>query len=214
MTSWLDLIVMLVALINLALLGTSRLATCIRLSAYQGIALGFLPALASTQGVTPRILIFMAGLIVLKGIVFPRLLFRALRAADVRHEVEPYIRFVPSMLIGMLILGLSFWISSRMELPSPASSPLILPVALATILTSLLIIISRRRALSQVIGYLVLENGILVFGAGLALEEPILVEIGVLLDIFVAVFVMGIAIFHLSREFDHIDVDQLSLLKD
>ena len=90
----------------------------------------------------------------------------------------------------------------------------VLPVALATILTGLLLIVSRRTALSQVIGYLVLENGILAFGAGLALEEPLIVELGVLLDVFVAVFVMGIAIFHISREFDHIDVDQLTLLKD
>jgi hydrogenase-4 component E len=209
-----DVVLMIVALLNLALLGTSRLATCIRLSALQGVVLCLLPPLANGGHISPRIVAFMIGMFVLKGVVFPKLLFRALRAADVRHEVEPFIRLIPSIFLGLLILGLSFWLSTRLELPTPASSPLVLPVALATILTSLLLIISRRKALSQVVGYLVLENGILVFGAGLALEEPFVVEIGVLLDVFVAVFVMGIAIFHISREFDHIDVDQLSLLKD
>jgi hydrogenase-4 component E len=210
----LDVVLMVVALINLALLGTSRLATCIRLSALQGVVLCLLPPLASRGDLSARMVLFMAAMFVLKGVVFPKLLFRALRAADVRHEVEPFVRYIPSIVLGMLLLGLSFWLSTRLELPTPASSPLVLPVALTTILTSLLIIVTRRKALSQVIGYLVLENGILVFGAGLALDEPLVVEIGILLDVFVAVFVMGIAIFHISREFDHIDVDQLSVLKD
>jgi hydrogenase-4 component E len=65
-----------------------------------------------------------------------------------------------------------------------------------------------------VIGYLLMENGIYIFGIALAHDEPLLVEMGVLLDVFVAVFVMGIAIFHINRAFDHIDVDQLKSLKD
>ncbi len=89
-----------------------------------------------------------------------------------------------------------------------------IPGALFTILSGLFLIISRRKALTQVIGYLVLENGIYAFGAALAVEEPLVVEMGVLLDVFVAVFVMGITIHHISRDFDHIDTDRLSLLKD
>jgi hydrogenase-4 component E len=76
------------------------------------------------------------------------------------------------------------------------------------------VIVSRKKALSQVMGYLVLENGIYLFGITLGREAPLLVEMGVSLDVFVAVFVMGIIIFHISREFDHIDVDQLASLKD
>jgi len=67
---------------------------------------------------------------------------------------------------------------------------------------------------SQVLGFLVMENGIYVFGVGVVKEISLLVELGVLLDVFVAVFVMGITIFHISREFDHIDTDRLSTLKD
>jgi hydrogenase-4 component E len=94
------------------------------------------------------------------------------------------------------------------------ASPLVLPLALATILIGLFLIVSRRKAIMQVVGYLVLENGVFIFGVALAQEEPFLVEMGVLLDVFVAVFIMGIMIFHISREFDHIDVDQLTSLKD
>ena len=75
-------------------------------------------------------------------------------------------------------------------------------------------IVSRRTALSQVLGYLVLENGIFLSGIALIHDEPVLIEMGVLLDVFVAVFIMGIMIFHIQREFDHIETDQLSALKD
>jgi hydrogenase-4 component E len=88
------------------------------------------------------------------------------------------------------------------------------PAAFFSILSGLFLIISRRTALSQVIGYLVLENGIYTFGISLVQEEEFLVELGVLLDVLVGVFVMGITLFHISREFDHIDVDRLSALKD
>jgi hydrogenase-4 component E len=88
------------------------------------------------------------------------------------------------------------------------------PLALSTILIGLFVVISRIKALSQVLGFLILENGIYAFGAALLLEQPLVVELGVLLDVFVAVFVMGIAIFHISREFDHIDTDALDQLAD
>ena len=87
-------------------------------------------------------------------------------------------------------------------------------MALFTIATGLAIIVSRRKAVTQVVGYLAMENGIYVFGAAFAIREPLLVEMGVLLDVFVAVFVMGIMIHHIGREFDHIDTDRLSVLKD
>ncbi|PJC48561.1 MAG: hypothetical protein CO035_02865 [Candidatus Omnitrophica bacterium CG_4_9_14_0_2_um_filter_42_8] len=70
------------------------------------------------------------------------------------------------------------------------------------------------KALTQIIGYLILENGIYFFGSILLGEQPLLVELAVLLDVFVAVFVMGIAVFHINREFDHIDTHKLSELKD
>ena len=87
-------------------------------------------------------------------------------------------------------------------------------MAFHAILIGLFLIISRKKAVTQVLGYLGLENGIYIFGIALVKEATILIDLGVLLDIFVAVFVMGIAIFHISREFDHIDTDRLSTLKE
>jgi hydrogenase-4 component E len=209
-----DLNLVMVMLANLALLGSSRLAACIQLTAAQGILLSLLPLQVAQHGLDARLMIFAFTILALKGFVFPALLMRTLRTADVRHEIVPVVGYVASLVFGVIVLCFSFWISSRLILPQPAPSPLVLPLALSTILIGLFLIISRRTALMQVIGYLVLENGIYIFGVALAQEEPFLVEMGVLLDVFVAVFVMGIAIFHISREFDHIDVDQLTSLKD
>jgi hydrogenase-4 component E len=209
-----ELVLVFVVLTNLLMLGSSRLATCIRLSAAQGIALGLLPLLIPTHGIELRMVLFAIVVFAVKGFLFPRLLFRALRTADVRHEVEPIVGYTASLILGILVLAGSFWVASRFELPRPAASPLVLPLALSTLLIGLYLIVSRRTALMQVVGYLVLENGIFIFGVAMAQEVPFLVEMGVLLDVFVAVFVMGIAIFHISREFDHIDVIQLTSLKD
>ena len=207
-------ILILVILANLLLLGTGRLRSCIRFVAAQGVLIGLLPLLVASDGFSVRLSLVAAVSVALKGIVFPRLLLRSMRNADVRHEVDPVIGYTASILAGVALTGASFWMASRMRLPVVAVSSLVLPVALATILCGFLLIVSRRQALSQVVGYLVLENGIYIFGTALAHEEPLLVEMGILLDVFVAVLVMGVAVFHISREFDHIDVDQLSRLKD
>ena len=202
-------------LANLVLLGASRLALGIRTLALQGLALGLLPVLlAGSEAFTARVILLAAVSLTLKGVVFPRLLFRTLRAAGVRHEVEPSVGYAASLLVGVLTLGLSLWLGTRLSTSLPVASPLLLPTALATALTGLFLIVSRQKALTQVMGYLGMENGIYLFGLAVARDEPFLVELGVLLDLLVGVFVMGIAVFHISREFDHIDVDQLSALKD
>jgi hydrogenase-4 component E len=205
--TWIDLVMVCLVLSNLMLVGSSRIGVCIRFVAIQGVLLGLLPLLLHHW--------FLAGAsIVIKGTVFPWLLFRAMREANVRREVEPYVGFSTSLIIGVGALGVSSWLASRLPPLAPAISPMILPVALFTMLTGLFLIVSRRQALTQVIGYLALENGIFSFGLGLVREAPVIVEMGILLDIFVAVFVMGITIFHISREFDQIDTEQLTALKD
>jgi hydrogenase-4 component E len=209
-----DPVLVFVVLVNLALLGSSWLAACVRLSALQGMAVGVLPLVVATHGISARLGFLAIVVFILKGVVFPQLLLRAIRSADVRHEVEPIVGYAASILLGILMLALSFWMAARISLPRPLSSPLVLPLALTTTLIGLFLIVSRRTAIMQVVGYLVLENGVFIFGVALAQEEPFLIEMGVLLDVFVAVFIMGIMIFHISREFDHIDVDQLTSLKD
>jgi hydrogenase-4 component E len=209
-----ELILVLVVLTNLKLLASSRLGAAIRVVAIQGVLLGLLPVLAHVHALTPRLLVLAAGSMTLKGMVFPWLLFRAIREADVNREVEPYVGYITSLLFGVVGLAAAFWMGARLPVSSTTASPIVVPVALFSIIAGLFLIVSRKRALNQVLGFLALENGVFTFGVGALQETSFLVEAGVLLDVFVAVFVMGITIFHINREFDTVETDRLSTLKD
>ncbi|MGD0253104.1 MAG: NADH-quinone oxidoreductase subunit K [Verrucomicrobiota bacterium] len=208
-----DLILVLVVLTNLKLLGSSRLGASIRVVAAQGVMLGLLPVLAHMHELSLHFAAMAVGTIILKGMVFPWLLFRALREAEVTREVEPYVGYISSILVGLMALAASFWLGGRLPITTAGVSSLLVPSALFSILAGLFLIVARKRAVNQVLGFLVMENGIYTFGVGVVAETPFLVELGVLLDAFVAVFVMGIAVYHINREFDHIEVNRLDRLK-
>jgi hydrogenase-4 component E len=210
---WIESALVLLILTNLMALGSSRLRTCIRAVAAQGIILGLL-ALVARGAPTPHAVFLGAGSIVLKGLLLPWLLFRARRQANVRREPRPYVGYQASIVAGVGAMGVSLWLGQRLPLPGKTISLLVEPTAFFTILSGLFLIVSRKTALAQALGYLVLENGIYAFGVAAVGEAPFLVEMGVLLDVFVAVFVMGIMIFHISREFDHIETDRLAALKE
>ena len=208
-----DTIMILIVLINFTLLGLSRLGTCIRVVAIQGTVLGLLPLLCNFNNLEFHLIFFSIAIISLKGLVFPWLLRKTLRDLNTNREIEPFIGYGTSIAMGIVVLMICMWFSSRLILPVATESNLIVPVAFFTIMSGLFLIISRKKAVTQVLGYLVMENGIYTFGVALVEKQPVFVELGILLDVFVAVFVMGITIFHINREFDHIDTDQLSKLK-
>ena len=214
MAMWVDAALVCLTLTGVFLLGSSRLTRCIRIVAFQGVLLAGLTLAVHAPAITVRPVFLAAAIFALKGAAFPWLLSRVLQDVGVRREVEPLVSYISSMMGGTVGLAICFWLSSRLPLPTPPLSPLVVPVALFTTLVGLFLIVSRRTALMQVLSYLVLENGIYTFGIGLVEGTPMVVELGVLLDVFVAVFVMGIAIFHINREFDHIDANQLAALRD
>jgi hydrogenase-4 component E len=209
-----NLILVIVVLTNLKLLGSSRLGASIRVVAAQGMVLGLLPILAHWNELSLHFALLAVGTIVIKGIVFPWFLFRAIREAEIGREIEPYVGYATSLVMGAVALGVSVWVCTRLPMPQDIASPWLAPVSFFSCFAGLFLIVSRKRAVSQVLGFLVLENGIYTFGVGVAARTPFLVEVGVLLDVFVAVFVMGITIFHINREFDHINTARLSTLKD
>ena len=213
MHTFLDVLVILLVLTNFRLLGSARLAACIQTLSLQAVVLCALPLAMHWPNVTVRLAAFSAAVLAVKGLLLPWLLRRAAREGSLQREVQPMIGFSGSILVGAALLGLCFVFVGPLMEELVGHGGLELAGSLFTLLTGLLMIVSRRSAIAQVLGYLAMENGVYAFGAALAIEEPLLVEMGVLLDVLVAVFVMGIAIFHISREFDDIDTDRLSALK-
>jgi hydrogenase-4 component E len=204
-----NLLLLCIALTCFAALGTSRISACIRVLAWQGAMLGVLPLFLED----PRswhVVLLAVGTVTVKAYVLPRLLRWAMREAAVKREVEPLIGYMGSLLLGVLALGVSFAVARR--LPTIEQTGLLIPVALLSLIIGLIVLITRNKAVTQVVGYLVFENGIFLFGLTQVERVPFLVEVGVLLDVFVGVFIMGIVVFHINREFDTISAAQLSNL--
>ena len=211
----LDFITVILALIiffNVVLAASSRLLHCIKTIAAQGVLVGLLPlcqALAEGAGFEVHATVMSAVNIIAKGVLLPMLLAAAMRKAAVERELEPFVGYSASVLLVFALIAASFGAAARMEMDAPMLSKLAVPAALATMFSGLFLIVSRRKAITQVIGFLAFENGISVFGASMMLQYGLLVELGILLDVFVLVFIAGIVIFHISREFSHIDADKL-----
>jgi hydrogenase-4 component E len=206
-------LLVLILLLNLFVLGTSRLRAVIGASALQGVALGILTVTRHGE-ITIEIVAVAVGAVAVKGVLIPRLLHKAMRDAAIEREVTPLIGFIGSIMVGAVGTALAVIFSSTLPLRDEDVGSLILPSAFATVLTGFIVLTTRRKAITQVVGYLLLENGIFIMGLALIDAMPFLVEVGVLLDLFVAIFVMGIIINHISREFASTDVDQLSSLKE
>ncbi len=212
MTGLHEFLLLCVILTNFWVLGTTRLSSVIRATAIQGTLLAALP-IALHPRWSLHILGLAAGTFVVKAVLLPTFLRWAIREAAVRREIEPVIGYTASVTLGAVAVALSFAIAGHIPLPE-SDSVLLIPVALSTVIVGLLVLTTRNKALTQVVGYLVLENGIYIFGLSQAERVPFLVEVGVLLDIFVAIFIMGIVVFHINRAFDSLDSTRLSELKD
>ncbi len=203
-----ELVLILIVLASFAVLGTARLSGCVRAVAIQGVLLGLMPLLLFPGWSVHRVALAV-GTVVIKGIIVPRFLLWAIREAAVRREVEPRLAYVPSLLLGVAALALAFLLAERWR-PPVAGGGLLVAVAVATIMHGLFVLTSRRKAIVQVLGYIMVENGIYLFGLTQAERVPFLVEMGVLLDVFVGIFIMGIVMFHINREFDSIDASRWS----
>ena len=139
---------------------------------------------------------------------------RAVRSAEIKREVEPFLGYVPTLLLGAVFTALSFGFAGKLPMLPEHQNYMFVPASIATLMSGFLVLTTRRKAISQVIGYLILENGIFIFGLLLAEAMPIMVEAGALLDLLVGTFVMGIVINQISREFSSLDTSRLTSLKE
>jgi hydrogenase-4 component E len=213
MSSFLDPLLIVILAINFFALGVSRIRGVINAVAIQGVLLGLIPLLIHPE-LGFRGFVLMTVTIGLKGFVIPWFLVRAMRDADIQHEDRPAISYMSSLLLGAVGTGLAMELSSTLPLAAEHADLLVVPASLATAWAGFLMLTTRHKAIMQVLGYLLLENGILLVGLLLLEAMPFLVEIGALLDLFTGVFVMGIIIHHISREFASMSTEYLSALKE
>lgn len=214
MSDLISVLVVLIIMTDFLLLAAGSLRAAVRIIGFQGLALGMLPLVVHQSGLNLRLAAIAVLVIALKGVIFPRFLMRSLRESGTGRAITSYVGPIASLLVGILVLGSSLWWGYVLPLPEHTPYTLAIPMVFFTIVTGLFLIVSRRQALMQIIGYLALENGIYAFGVFFAQSESMLIELGILLDVFVGVFIMGVMVFHISRQFDSIETQQLSTLRD
>ncbi len=214
MVPLLDPLLIVALTLNFVALGVSRIRGVINAVALQGVLLGIL-ALFVHPAIGTRVILLVAVTVGLKGLVIPRYLVHALREANIQDEVKPGVgSFMGSLLLGAVGTGLAMVFSDTLPLAEQHKHLLLVPASLATVWTGFLMLTTRKRAIMQVLGYLLLENGVFLFGLLLLEATPFLVEVGILLDLFTGVFVMGIIIHHISREFASTSTEHLTELKE
>jgi hydrogenase-4 component E len=213
MSEWMNLLIGVAMALNLLALGSGRLPSIIGAMSIQGVALGVMPLLLEEHP-DWRVMLVAVATMAGKGLLIPALLRRAMRAAHIDREVEPLIGFVPSLLLGAGGTIAAVALARLLPLLPEHSGSLLVPGSLASVLTGFVLLIGRTKAISQVCGYLILENGIYLFGLLLIHSTPLLVEAGILLDVTVGVFIIGIIVDRIQRAFDSLDTRKLTTLRE
>jgi hydrogenase-4 component E len=152
-------------------------------------------------------------LLVLKGLILPHYLNRMRIRLGVTREVEPYVNNATSLIVAGLLVMLAYALTRPLMLISSLPTRGGIPFAVGLIFVGLFVILSRKKALTQITGFLVLENGIVLLAALGTYGIPLIVEMGVFLDVLMGFLVMQVLVYHIQGTFESIDVDQLNQLK-
>ena len=190
----------------------------VKLMAFQGVIVSAVPLFLETEhGMTFNLFLFFLLLILVKGIIIPGLMFIAVKRVVASREIEPIIGYHASLFAGLIMIVFSVYITNHLHLAMlPASHKLLLVTAITTMGAGFILLMARRKAITQVIGYLMMENGIYLIGTALAkqVHTQYIVEFAVLLDLLVGVLVMGIVLNDINHTFDDVDTAHLGRLKD
>lgn len=204
----------LLLLSSFAMLSQRRVVTMVNLLALQGILLGLATLLLAWRTGQSHLYISGAMTLALKAIFLPWLLHRLIRRLGVYWDSEPLLNIAGTMLVGLLVVIFAFGLAQPIAALATTSTRSSIGIAVAVVLLAFLTMITRRKAMSQVVGFLSMENG-LFFGAMSATHGmPMIIELGVALDILVAMLVLGVFFFQIREQFDSLDLHHLESLKE
>ena len=204
----------LLLLISFAMLSQRRIAGLITLFAWQGAALATSAALVGWSTGQHHLYYSAALTLVLKVIAMPWFFFRLVRKLDMDRDVEPMINIPTTMLIGIVLVIFAFNLAQPISELSGTVMRSTLGIALACVLLAFLMMITRSKAIPQVIGFLAIENSLFFAATSATYGMPLVVELGVALDVLVGVLVMGIFFFQIRETFESLDLKHMEKLKE
>jgi hydrogenase-4 component E len=201
-------------LLAFAMLGQRRILSLIDLFAAQGLVLCLSTAfVALATGQTH--LYWSAGLtFVLKVALLPWILHRLIRRLDVKWDVETLINIPTTMLVGLVLVILAFNLAQPVSELAGTVTRGTLGIALASVLLAFLMMITRSKAIPQVIGFLAMENSLFFAATAATYGMPMVVELGIALDVLVGTFIFGVFFFHIRETFESLDIHHLEKLKE
>jgi len=213
-SQFVNLLAALLLLIAFAMLSQRRILTLIHLFAWQGVALSASTFIvAGSTGQTH--LYFSAALtVLLKVILIPWVLHRLIDRLNVKWDVETLINIPTTMLIGIGLAIFAFALATPISQMANTLTRSTLGIAMASVLLSFLMMIVRRKAVPQVIGFLAMENGLFFAATSATYGMPLVVELGVALDVLVGTFIFGIFFFHIREQFDSLEIRHMEKLKE
>jgi len=209
-----NLMACLLLLIAFAMVSQRRILRLIYLFALQGLVLAINTAVVAVATGQPHLYFSAALTLGLKVIVLPWLLHRLIDRLNIRWDIETLLNIPTIMLVGIVVVIIAFNLALPISQLAGTITRSSLGIAMASVLLSFLMMITRRKAVPQVIGFLAMENGLFFAATSATYGMPMVVELGIALDVLVGTFIFGIFFFQIRETFDSLDIHHLEKLKE
>ena len=214
LAQFINLLGALLLMLAFAMIAQRRILSLINLFTLQGLMLVVSAVVVGYVTSQPHLYLSAGITFVLKVVLIPILLHRLIDRLQIRWDVETLINIPTTMLIGILVVIFAFNLATPIAKLSTSLSPGTLGIALACVLLSFLMMITRAKAVPQVIGFLAMENGLFFAATSATYGMPMVVELGIALDVLIGVLILGVFMFQIREQFDSLDIRHLEKLKD
>ncbi|EEA04636.1 putative hydrogenase, membrane subunit [Burkholderia sp. H160] len=213
-TQLINFLAAVLLLLSFAMLSQRRIMSLIHLYTLQGVALVLANLILGFVASDPHLYVSAGLTLVLKVGVIPWILYRLVRRLDIQTDVEPLINIPTTLLIGIVLVIIAFNVASPISQLATSAARGTLGIALACVLLSFMAMITRAKAIPQVIGFLSMENGLFFAATAATYGMPMIVELGIGLDVLVGILILGVFMFQIREQFDSLDIHHLEKLKD
>ena len=209
-----NLFASVILLLAFAMLAQRRVLPLINFFALQGLTLSLSTLVVAFTTGQAHLYGSAALTLVLKAMLLPWILHRLVRQLQVRADVEGLINIPATMIAGIVLVMIAFNVALPISQLSSTISRGTLGIALATVMLAFLMMIIRTKAIPQVVGFLAMENGLFLAATSATYGMPMVVELGIALDVLVGTFIFGIFFFHIRETFDSLDIKHMEKLKE
>jgi len=204
---------MMLLIASFGILASSQIGACIRLYAIHSFLLAMITAVVAYSHHVEHLMIAAFLTLALKTVAIPQVFFRIIRRLGIRKEVESYINIPFSLLLAVMLVFVSFYVTGDDKILKPVSFGEFIPLAISTVFFGMLMMTTRKKAITQVLGLLLIENGLFLMAITMTFGMPLLVEMGIFFDVLVGVVIMGMFVFKIRGAFESIDADDMTVLK-